>query len=72
MKDILTYFIGALLIMAAVICFACENALVSAVGLVYSIALWRSGNTAIGRRFWRKFHKINFKIIHKIEHYEKA
>ncbi|TGX80515.1 hypothetical protein E5358_12730 [Palleniella muris] len=41
-------------------------------GLIYAFGVYLSGTTDKGRKFWRKWCKINLLITAKLEHHEEA
>ncbi len=62
MKDAAIFSVGFCLIAPCVLMVLSGDILVTLVGAAYGVALWKSGKTKIGHCFWRKWHRINYRL----------
>ncbi len=63
MKSIAIYAAGALLMMVAAILILSGHPACTIAGLAFGYALYKSGSTKYGRKFWRAWHRVNLSIV---------
>lgn len=62
MKGFAVYTIGLAVIGVAFMLTFSGEAVYCFAGLIMWAAVWKSGRTKFGHRFWRAWHRVNFRI----------
>ena len=63
MKSIAIYAAGTLLMIFAAVLILSGHPACTITGLLFAYALYISGCTKYGRKFWRAWHKVNLTIV---------
>ena len=63
MKQLSIYTLGCILMGIAAILILSGHPAYSIAGLLFAFALYKSGSTKHGRKFWRAWHRVNLSIV---------
>lgn len=68
MERILTYAVGCLIISPIAIGLVSDDVIIIALSLIYGLGVFFSPSfSASVRRFWRRWHRENYRIINTIK-----
>lgn len=63
MKQLFIYALGCTFIGIAAILILSGHPAYTIAGILFAYALYKSGSTKRGRKFWRAWHRVNIAIV---------